>query len=274
VVDALDAIGEGLRRGTLVPYLGPEVLLLEKPPPVPASGRDLAHALALRVGVPARIRANVWSSAQFIETRRHRLTLQRLMEAIFAPAVFPNAFHRWLASLYPPLIVDCWYDDAMALALVEAGAGWGQIQAVTRNGKYEDIWYRFLKPDNAEATAVEADAWATVLYKPHGAVHPNGEFLLSDSDYVEVLTEIDIQTPIPPPVIARRTPRGFVFFGCRFRDQMDRIFAKEIAKRSAGPAYAVLAGETSRGEQRFLEEQSIERIDMPLSEAVRLLAGR
>jgi hypothetical protein len=45
-------------------------------------------------------------------------------------------------------------------------------------------------------------------------------FLVSDSDYVEVLTEIDIQTPIPAVVQQRRTGRNFLFLGCRFSNQL------------------------------------------------------
>ena len=47
-------------------------------------------------------------------------------------------------------------------------------------------------------------AWTTLLYKPHGSVAPARNFLISDADYVEVLTEIDIQTPIPDAVKDRR----------------------------------------------------------------------
>ncbi|HEY0283665.1 MAG TPA: SIR2 family protein [Rhizomicrobium sp.] len=262
---ALARIADGLATGRLIPYLGPETLLLGGTLSIPASSRALAELLSAKHTVPARARGNMWASAQFIETRRHRQTLSKLMADIFAPPTPPNPLHAWLAGLALPLIVDAWYDDAMAAAL---SGSWGQIQAVTRNGKHEDIWYRPLRPDGATATAEEADSWTTILYKPHGAVKPNGEFLLSDSDYVEVLTEIDIQTPIPPLVQARRKSRGFVFLGCRFRDQMERTFARQIMKRSAGPHFAVLAGETTRNEQRFLEEMAIERIDLPLGEAV------
>lgn len=270
-MSALSSVDVGLRAGTLIPFLGPECLLLEDPP-VPATHEALAAALTAKVAVPGRIRRNVWASAQYIESRKHRLTLKRLMEAIFAPPVAPNALHRWLAGLHPALIVDAWYDDAMAAALT-GGGPWGQVQAVTRNGKHEDIWFRYLGPDGAAATPSEAAGWPTLLYKPHGAVHPNGEFLLSDSDYVEVLTEIDIQSPIPPPVIERRTERGFVFLGCRFGEQTDRIFARQIMKRSAGPHYAVIAGETTKNEARFLDEQHIVRIDLALSAAVEALVG-
>jgi hypothetical protein len=95
--------------------------------------------------------------------------------------------------------------------------------------------------------------------------------LISDSDFVEVLTEIDIQTPIPLPVQHKRAQLGFLFLGCRFNDQLPRAFARQIMKRSGGPHYAVLVDEPTRMEGRFLDEQGITRIALPLSEVAEAL---
>jgi hypothetical protein len=54
---------------------------------------------------------------------------------------------------------------------------------------------------------------------------------------------------------------------------MQRIFAHQIIKRSSGPHYAVLDGELTRNEARFLEQENILLISMPLAEAVDALIG-
>jgi SIR2-like domain len=94
---------------------------------------------------------------------------------------------------------------------------------------------------------------------------------VSDSDYVEVLTEIDIQTPIPAEVQQIRTDRGFLFLGCRFNDQLTRSFARQIMKRSSQQHWAVLPDTLTRMEERFLAENNITRIDMTLAEMAELL---
>ena len=104
-----------------------------------------------------------------------------------------------------------------------------------------------------------------ILYKPIGSHGPAGNYLVSDSDYVEVLTEIDIQTPIPQAVQAWRSGRRFLFLGCRFDDQLTRSFARQIMKRSSALHWAVLPEVPTRMEARFLEEQGITRIPMPLA---------
>ena len=112
-----------------------------------------------------------------------------------------------------------------------------------------------------------------LLYQPIGSVSPAQNFLVSDSDFVEVLTEIDIQTPIPAAVQDIREGRSFLFLGCRFWTQVERAFPQQIMKRSSNRHWAVLPEEPTRNEARFLELQNIERIAMPLETFTALLLG-
>ena len=88
---------------------------------------------------------------------------------------------------------------------------------------------------------------------------------MSDSDFVEVLTEIDIQTPIPKRVQELRVNSHFLFLGCRFNHQLTRSYARQIMKRSSAKHWAVIEGSLTRMEEKFLEEQGIARIEMPLA---------
>ncbi|MCM2404251.1 SIR2 family protein [Rhizobium sp. S153] len=265
----------GLEKGVTAPYLGPGLVALTAGEvSVPASPEAVAAALNIKAPAPSRIRTNMWSVAQYIEQRRHRNTLKAWMAEIFAAAPKPSALHRWLATLPLPLIVDSWYDGAMRAALKESDRqDFISIQGITRAGEVRDIWTRVYRADDAACDdAVTAQA-RTVLYEPHGGARPAGNFLVADSDYVEVLTEIDIQTPIPDSVKERRATLGFFFLGCRFHDQMLRTYARQILKRSKGPHYAVMdAASLSRNERRFLAENGITLIDMPLDDAVAILA--
>ncbi|ALK10033.1 SIR2 family NAD-dependent protein deacylase [Blastochloris viridis] len=265
-------IRAGFADGRLAPYLGAGVFGPDCA--VPTTPLALSHALNAKVAVSGRIRDNLWQTAQFIESRRHRKTLSALMAEIFRPEIAALPLHRYLARLPLPLVVDTWYDSAMRTALIEAGrTDWCEIQGITRAGENGDIWTRAFDPAGNEIDPAAADGVTTVLYKPHGAVGTRGTVLVSDSDYVEVLTEIDIQTPIPAVVKARRAKLGFVFLGCRFDDQMLRIFARQIAKRSAGPHIWVAEDSSlTRNERAFLAEQSIALIDAPLADALAALA--
>jgi len=264
-----DAVIDGLQAGTLAPYLGPLVLGLCPAVPVPATPLDLASFLNAKTSVPGKIRNRLTAVAQFIENFKHRKTLVAAMDEAYAATPPASVLHRWLAALPAPLIVDTWYDDTMRAALASR-TDWAEVQGLSQSEHFGTWtgWYASdgtLSPDPIDA--------ATVLYKPWGAHAPASNYLVSDTDYVEVLTEIDIQTPIPALVQQRRAELGFVFLGCRFNDQLPRAFARQIMKRSKGPHYAVLPDEPTRMEVRFLEEQCITRIALPLAEAAERLGA-
>ncbi|CAG0950595.1 hypothetical protein MTYP_00169 [Methylophilaceae bacterium] len=266
----LNEIADSLAAGTLIPYLGPAVLsLAPEGCPVPATPDDLVKLLTSKVSVPHKIRNNLTAAAQFIENFKHRKTVVSLMSDAFAPGVEPNALHRFIAGRQFPLVVDTWYDDAMARAMFGQGH-WGQIQGVSQSEHFGS-WVNYFNDKGDQVEADEADRWQTVLYKPLGSIIPARNFIISDSDYVEVLTEIDIQTPIPPRVQALRSGKNFLFLGCRFNNQLTRTYARQVMKRSSDKHWAVIEGPLTRMEQKFLEEQDITRIDLPLAQFVEWL---
>lgn len=268
----LQTIRQSLAEGSVIPYLGPAVLELEPAScKVPATPEALVALLTSKVSVPHKIRTNLTAAAQFIENFKHRKSLVNLMTEAYAPGASPNALHRFLASLpkKPLLVVDSWYSNAMAQAL--AGQhNWGMIQGVSQS-EHLGQWVHYLEPDGTNIEASEADAWTTILYQPLGSNQPAQNYIISDSDYVEVLTEIDIQTPIPPRVQELRSGAHFLFMGCRFNHQLTRTYARQIMKRSSGQHWAVISGPLTRMEEKFLAEQQINRIDLPLSDFVHWL---
>jgi len=260
----------GLAFGLLAPYLGPGLIGLCEGATPPTDTLALAAVLTAKVSVPGKIRNRLTAAAQFIENFKHRKTLVKAMNEAFSVQAMPSPLHRWLAALPAPLIVDTWYDDTLRGELAVTRSDWVEVQGLSQSEHFGTWtgWY-----DAAGSALPDTAAPATLLYKPWGGHAPAGNYLVSDSDFVEVLTEIDIQTPIPTLVQQRRAGLGFVFLGCRFNDQLPRAFARQIMKRSRGPHFAVLPEEPTRMEARFLDEQGITRIALPLAEVAAALVG-
>ncbi len=261
-----------LRAGTLIPYLGPDVLALAPDYAVPNTPEALVALLTAKVTVPHKIRNRLTQAAQFIENFKHRKTLIDQMNAAFTAEPQPSAFHHWLAAQGFPLIVDTWYDEAMARALQDRGVKWGEVQGLSQSEHFGTWtgWY----DGNGNSVPERVPEWKTILYKPIGCSSPAANYLVSDTDYVEVLTEIDIQTPIPTEIQGLRTGKNFLFLGCRFNDQLTRNFARQIMKRSSAKHWAVMPEELTRMEKLFIAEQNITRIPVPLAEFVaQLTAG-
>ena len=269
----LDDIAAAWEGGRLIPYLGPAMLALVPDAPVPALPEALAAMMTAKASVPHKIRKRLTQAAQFIENFKHRKSVVQLMNEAFAPQPVPSTLHRLVAASNAPLIVDAWYDDTMATALAEArtAGDWGQVQGLSQSQHF-GTWTGAYDALGARLPEI-SPTWRTLLYKPIGGHHPAGNYHVSDSDHVEVLTEIDIQTPIPAEVQALRRGRHFLFLGCRFDDQLARSFARQIMKRSSDRHWAVLPEPPTRMEARFLAEQGITRLDIPLAEfSLRLAA--
>jgi hypothetical protein len=262
-----------MHSGRVVPYLGPGALSLIPDAGLAATPEALAAILTSRASVPHKIRKRLTQAAQFIENFKHRKTVVTLMNEAFARAPSPSALHRAIASAPVPLVVEAWYDDALLAAFQteRPGGDWGQVQGLSQSEHYGS-WTGAYDAAGRSVPGVGA-GWSTLLYRPIGGRSPAGNYLVSDSDYVEVLTEIDIQTPIPVEVRERRAGRHFLFLGCRFDDQLSRSFARQIMKRSSDRHWAVLPENPTRMELRFLQEQNIERIELPLAELTAQLWG-
>jgi hypothetical protein len=268
---AIHEILAGLEAGTVVPYLGNGIWATASAPPAhPADHMQLVAKLTERVTVSHKLRKNLTGAAQYIENFKHRKTLVGLMNTAFVGKARPDELHDFIASLHKlPLVVDAWYDDAMQQALAQSQAiakfeNWGQVQGVSQ-AEHHGEWVRYYNAQGELSDADTAKKWQTLLYRPLGSSSPANNYIVSDSDYVEILTEIDIQTPIPEAVQQRRAGKNFLFLGCRFACQLDRIFALQIMKRSSGKHWALIEDELTKNETRFLQKQNITRLDIPIS---------
>ena len=262
--DLIHEIARSLATGAVIPYLGPDMLSLCSDIKVPGTPLALAENMTAKVSVPHKIRKRLTQAAQFIENFKHRKSVVHLMNEAFAATPAPSPFHLALAGSGAGLWVDTWYDDTFAAGLAQVPGRWVQVQGLSQSEHFGQ-WTGAYAADGTPLAELSADP-GRMLYKPMGSHGPAGNYLVSDSDYVEVLTEIDIQTPIPAAVQAWRTGRNFLFLGCRFDDQLTRCFARQIMKRSSDRHWAVLPNAPTRMEARFLAEQNITRIDMPLAQ--------
>jgi hypothetical protein len=274
---SIESIVQAFDEGNAIPYLGPGVLTLgPSDNQLPASPLALVKNLTAKSSVPHKIKNNLTAAAQFIENFKHRRTVSNAMTEAFGTDAQPTALHTLLMSLSSlPLVVHAWYDDLPQKAL-RARPAWGMAQGVAQSEHFGN-WVHYFEADGSLAGVVPGTLqreWKTLLYQPLGSVWPAHNYLVSDSDFVEVLTEIDIQTPIPEAVQQIRKGKSFLFLGCRFVAQMDRLFAWETMKRSSEKHWAVLPEEPTRNEARFLKKYNVERIPIGLEEFVAAFSAR
>ena len=107
-------VASALQAGTVVPYLGPEALLLAAANlQIPSNPAALAERLTRRVAVPSRIRRNLTAAAQYIENFRHRKTLRKLMLEAFALPAQPGSLPSRPIASAAPASCRCWWISVM-----------------------------------------------------------------------------------------------------------------------------------------------------------------
>lgn len=251
------------KQGQIIPYLGSG--LFDGNPGFPVDKDSLGQALSGRVAVPGRLKGKVHEIAQYIESHKHRKTLLSLMEELFQNVPPPAPVHCLLREHPVGLVVDAWYSRVATRYLVDVGGV--QISAVSR-AEDRERWFRTDRkiPEDGWEPLEGPEKDDQVLYRPFGTMIPETRVLVSDADFVEVLTEIDIQTPLPPWVQTYRTGRHFLFMGCRFDDQTLRVFARQIMKRSSKRHFAVIDAPLTAKEQRFFDQEGIAVLPVSLNE--------
>ena len=168
-----------------------------------------------------------------------RNTVTKAIGEAFRSSVQPTALHNYLATLPElPLIVHDWYDDLpqKALAVRSGWSVWEIIQGMNGGRQRCTPPLRYLQAAGASARPVTPNAtqnWDTLLYQPRGSIARASRLFASDSEFAATSTAGDGRTSIPEPVQCLCIGRRFLFLGCRFDNELDRAFARQIMERSA-----------------------------------------
>ena len=73
-----------LKARQVIPFLGAAVLdLVEGTCPVPRSPDELVAVVTAKAAVPGRIRRNLTAATQYIESHKHRRTLETILTGLF-----------------------------------------------------------------------------------------------------------------------------------------------------------------------------------------------
>ena len=138
VTELIGELVDGLKKGRIVPYLGPHVLEMVPDVPVPATPEALVALLVAKATVPHKIRNRLTQAAQFIENFKHRKSVVALMNEAFATVPTPSPFHNWIAQIAPPMVVESWYDDTMIQALKKGELDYARDVPVTQFDQLKD----------------------------------------------------------------------------------------------------------------------------------------
>jgi len=256
----------GLKDGSIVPYLGPGVLVdvvsTTTDQPMPATSDQLI--LAMNGGKPMspKLMYEFSRAAMNVELKRGRAAVTRFLDTTYGASQWTRAaLHDWLRAIRPPYVIDINRD----VQLLDSYAGIPHnlilgCARIVANG----YRFRLFNHDGStysEIASDEADPGLPILFKPMGAPRPSSSYIASDADYVDYITELMGGFAVPAFVKARRRGKHYLLLGLRLNRDTERMVLSDLIHDAASPTgWALIEGATDK-EQRFLKRQNIEVIN-------------
>ncbi|MDR0664682.1 MAG: SIR2 family protein [Helicobacteraceae bacterium] len=257
----------GVEAGKIAFYLGLDIFknaVDSKGVKLPSSSDEIILALNDSRAMSPRLMLEYSRAAMAIEQRKGRKALETLFANIYKNGFEPLDIHKKIARLNPRVIVDTNRDAALQTALKDdftlvygvarIAGDQPRFEAFTKSAE----GYKKIAPD-------EVAMDKPLLFKPLGVLEPRLSLILSDADFVDWLTEAIAGMAAPSAFKQSRSNIKWLFMGCNFERDTDRMVASEIiGGENCGGGWHITEKPPSRAERRFLQRHNIELINVDL----------
>ncbi|NBC49446.1 MAG: SIR2 family protein [Gammaproteobacteria bacterium] len=260
-----------MRRGDLIPFLGPGALAGALDPasgaPIPADSDSLI--LAMNKGRPMAPRL-MWEfprAAMNVELKRGRTAVTRFLDATYAQRDWTRApLHDWLASLAPGYVVDLNRDLQLQDACRDRAHT--LIRGIARIAG-TDNRFRIHHYDGERYQEIDQDAVdpaLPILFKPLGSPRPDTTYIASDADFVDYLTELMGGFGVPRFLKEYRVGRQYLLLGMRLTRDTERMVLSDLIHAADEPAGWALIPQPTEKERRYCAGKQIEIIEADIAE--------
>lgn len=260
-----DAILTALDAGGLVPYLGAGALAGVVNPAtgraIPADSDSLILAMNNGQPMAPKLMYEFPRAAMNVELKRGRSTLVKFLDATYRDSAWSaSPLHAWLAGRDLPYLVDTNRDTLMQQAY--AARPHTLIVGVAR---IAGTAYRFkiFQSDGAGYRPIEQEAVDTslpILFKPLGTPLPESNYIASDADFVDYITELMGGFAIPGFLKRLRQGRRYLLLGMRLTRDTERMVLSDILFGATHPAGWALIPDATDKEKRFLDKLGLELV--------------
>ncbi len=255
----------GIQDGSIVPYLGPGVLAdvrnAASGQPIPADSDSLI--LAMNDGRPMapKLMYEFPRAAMNVELKRGRSTVTRFLNRTYGETQWTRgAVHDWIKDIRPAYVIDINRDTQLQDSYADVPHT--LVVGVARIGG-TDFRYKLFHWDGQAYTQVTAiAAGEPILFKPMGTPRPEANYIASDADYVDYITELMGGFSIPPEVKALRQGKRYLLIGMRLnRDTERMVFSDMIYGAAQQPAAWALISQPTDKERRFCKKLGVELVE-------------
>lgn len=271
--ELLSSIVEGIKDNSVVPYLGAGVLkdVVNKATgeAIPADSDSLI--LAMNDGKPmsARLMYEFPRAAMDMELKKGRSYVNRFLDETYGKNEWTRAaFHDWLADIKPNYVIDINRDTQLQDSYSDTPHI--LIRGIARIGG-TDYRFRIHQYDGNEYKEVaqeQADTSLPILFKPMGSPIPDANYIASDADYVDYITELMGGFSIPSFLKEYRKEKQYLFLGMRMTRDTERMVLSDMIYAASEPKGWALIPEPNDKERRFCERQGIKLIESDVNDLI------
>ncbi|NTV70337.1 SIR2 family protein [Ferribacterium limneticum] len=254
----------GLKDGSIVPYLGPGVLADVKNAatgaPIPADSDSLIYAMNDGKPMAPKLMYEFPRAAMNVELKRGRSAVTKFLNRTYGETAWTRgAVHDWLKGIAPHYVIDINRDTQLQDSYADVPHN--LIVGIARLGG-TDFRYKLYFWDGVAYQKTEViNPALPILYKPMGTPKPEANYIASDADYVDFITELMGGFSIPPEVKELRKGKQYLFMGLRMNRDTERMVLSDVIYAAAEPAgWALIANPTDK-ERRFCKKQKLEVIE-------------
>lgn len=266
LANTVKTIVTGIKNGGVVPYLGPGVLKNITSPNgnehIPWDSDSLILALNNGQPMAPRLMYEFPRAAMNLELKKGRSYVERFLSEVYGEKSWQRSqLHDWVGELKPHYVIDINRDTQLQTSY--QGKPHNLVIGLARvaGQDYRFKLYEYDGKDYTETSQFDAKENLPTLFKPMGTPIPEANFIASDADYVDYITELMGGFAIPQYLKNYRQQKQYLFLGMSLQRDTERMVLSELiygANSCAG--WAFIAKPTDK-ERRFCDNKKIELIE-------------
>lgn len=269
----------GLYDNQVVPYLGPGVLFDAKSKidgsNMPADSDSLI--LAMNGGKPMapKLMYEFPRAAMNQELKRGRKFVSQFLDKTYRDTKYSRAaVHDWLAEWKPHYIVDINRDTQLQDSYADEEhiliVGVARITA----NQYRFKLYHYDGKEYFEIEQQYVNRQLPILFKPMGTPSPESNYVASDADYVDYITELMGGFAIPDFLKDYRQGKKYLLLGLPLNRDSERMVMSDITYAADEHRGWFLRSNPTDKEKRFAARMGFELIEADCQDLLALVQPR
>jgi hypothetical protein len=253
----------GLYDNSVVPYLGPGVLFdvqnKATGAKIPADSESLILAMNKGQPMAPKLMYEFPRAAMNQELKKGRNFVNQFLTDLYGKQQWTRAsVHDWLAEWKPDYIIDINRDTQLQDTYASEDhiliVGLARIVADPFRFKI----YHYDRNQYFEISQEQIDPNLPILFKPMGTPKPEANYVASDADYVDYITELMGGFAIPDYLKTYRQGKKYLLLGMSLNRDSERMVLSELVYGAAEPKGWYLCKNPTDKEKRFCKRLGLE----------------